>query len=197
MADNDKVNKETRLVSLRELNLWDNNGGRFVWSIKNGYPRITYFYKKEEGSTEKPKMINGPMSMSAFRAVASLIKLVTASKVDVKYEMQLRNKKYQSTEIELVSILVIARRGEKVVLGLKPNLEASAVTSTFGLGNYVDIFKDGATENELSSDISAISYADFILHVADKYTSEIQESGGIPNSERNQLPKKETYEDNF
>ena len=202
MAADENNKFETRLVSLKELNLWgDTNGGRFAWSIKNGYPRITYFFKKEENE-EKARMINGPMSMKAFRAVASLLRIVTNSKTDIAYYMKLKNKKYQSTEIELVSTLVVARRGDKVVLGLKATPEASAVTSTFGLGEYVSITKDGSDETEVSGDISALSYADFMLHVADKYTSEIQESGGVPNSERKQLPKsdykpvKEEY-DNF
>ena len=68
----------TEFIPVKDLAVWSDKGNLAV-SIKNGYPRFTYFHRDKSLGN-----IGAPMNMKTFIVVAGLIETV-AKEVSAKY----------------------------------------------------------------------------------------------------------------
>ena len=174
---------KNEIISLDALTLWGETG-RIVVSIKNGFPRFTFF-KKKENSDDRTVYTTAPMSLSGFLVVASCIDAVVASKEDLKYSLVCKNKDYDSNAVIVQAILVVARVGKDIVLGLKRDANSKADYAKFDLGMYLELFKGDASDVDVSSEGRATAFASYIRHAVDKASRMINpKKPSIPNHKR-------------
>lgn len=170
---------DTEFKAFKKMSIWGPDG-KLTFSIKNGYPRFTYFHKEEQG-----KFITAPLDVLSMAQVASIIKVVANSKEDVKYSIICKNRDYTTKEIVLQAILIIARRGDDIYIGIKPTHEAKAITVKIDMPLYVEIIKDEeTTPPRIAKASRAIAYADYILFLLAEYCVEDGDGLRIPNSDR-------------
>jgi hypothetical protein len=182
MAEDKKV--ETELIRLDALTLWGEKGNISV-SIKNGYPRFTFFFKGEKG-----KFLSAPMDIKTFGVVGTLIKRVAKSKEDLKYSIQCYNKDYNTQEKILQSILVIAKIDKDIYLGIKKDQSTPANLTKIEKSQYIEISEnDELPSDDLQITELAVTYADLIFGAILNYKSS---NDNIPNSARANTSSKPT-----
>lgn len=181
MADD---RKETELTRLDALTLWGEKGNIAV-SIKNGYPRFTFFFRGEKG-----KFISAPMDIKTFGVVGTLIKRVSKSKEDLKYSIECYNKDYNTNEKILQSILVVAKIDKEIYIGIKKDHNTPANLTKIDKSQYIKISEN---DNEPSDDLQISelgnTYADLILGAVLNYKAV---ADNIPNSARANQSSKPT-----
>lgn len=167
---------DTDLIRLDALTLWGEKGNIAV-SIKNGYPRFTFFFRGERG-----KFLSAPMDIKTFGVVGSLIKRVSKSKEDLKYSIECYNKDYNTQEKILQSILVIAKIDKEIYIGIKKDHNTPANLTKIEKSLYIKISEN---DNEPSDDLQiselGSTYADLIFGIVLNYKSN---TDNVPNSAR-------------
>lgn len=180
MADERKI--ETDLIRLDALTLWGEKGNISV-SIKNGYPRFTYFFRGEKG-----KFLSAPMDIKTFGVVGSLIKRVSKSKEDLKYSIECYNKDYNTQEKILQSILVVAKIDKEIYIGIKKDHSTPANLTKIEKSQYIKISEnDEKPSDELQVSELGNTYADLIFGVVLNYKSS---NDHVPNSLRSNQSSK-------
>lgn len=175
---------DTDLQRLDALTLWGDKGNIAV-SIKNGYPRFTYFFRGERG-----KFLSAPMDIKTFGVVGTLIKRVAKSKEDLKYSVQCYNKDYNTHEKMLQSILVIAKIDKDIYIGIKKDQQTPANLTKIEKSQYIEIVEnDDAPSDELQVSELANTYADIILGAVLNYRAS---NDNVPNSARANQSSKPT-----
>lgn len=169
---------ETTYDNFDVLNLWGGSG-RMSFSLKNSYPRLSYFHREEKG-----KFITAPMDALTALQLSNIIKLVARSKEDVKYSIVCKTRDYNTKEIILQSIIVVARRGDDILLGLKPTHDAKANTVKIGMPMYHEVSKndEASSTDRIGNTSRAIEYADVMREIILKHA--LDNKDRIPNSER-------------
>lgn len=174
MADERKI--ETELTRLDVLTLWGEKGNIAV-SIKNGYPRFTFFFKGEKG-----RFLSAPMDIKTFGVVGTLIKRVAKSKEDLKYSIECYNKDYNTQEKILQSILVIAKIDKDIYIGIKKDQSTPANLTKIERSQYIKISEnDDLPSDELQISELANTYADLIFGAILNYKAS---ADNVPNSAR-------------
>lgn len=168
--------KETELIRLDALTLWGDKGNISV-SIKNGYPRFTFFFRGEKG-----KFLSAPMDIKTFGVVGTLIKRVAKSKEDLKYSIECYNKDYNTHEKILQSILVIAKIDKDIYIGIKKDQSTPANLTKIEKSQYIKISEnDELPSDELQTNELANTYADLIFGAVLNYKAN---TDNVPNSAR-------------
>lgn len=176
--------KDTDLIKLDALVLWGEKGNISV-TIKNGYPRFTYFFKGEKG-----KFLTAPMDIKTFGVVGTLIKRVAKSKEDLKYSILCHNKDYETGNKILQSILVIAKIDKDIYIGIKKDQQTPANLTKIERSQYIEIAEnDDLPSDELQIAELANTYADIILGAVLNYKAA---NDNIPNSARANQSSKPT-----
>ena len=174
MSEEKKI--DTDLIRLDALTLWGEKGNIAV-SIKNGYPRFTFFFKGEKG-----KFLSAPMDIKTFGVVGTLIKRVSKSKEDLKYSIECYNKDYNTQEKILQSILVIAKIDKDIYIGIKKDQSTPANLTKIEKSQYIKISEnDDLPSDELQINELANTYADLIFGAVLNYKAN---TDNVPNSAR-------------
>lgn len=147
--------KESVFVNLDEFTRFSNKG-RLTLSTRNDYPRFTWFHKEEKG------FISAPMRPSNLIAVARILLDVVDSKVDRKYTVKFFNTDYETKEKVLQSIMVIARRDRKIIIGLRAAENLPLNMIIFEESAWVKIYEDDS-EHDMSGMLDAREYAEELL----------------------------------
>ncbi len=186
MAEDKKI--ETELIRLDALTLWGEKGNISV-TIKNGYPRFTFFFRGEKG-----KFLSAPMDIKTFGVVGTLIKRVAKSKEDLKYSIECYNKDYNTQEKILQSILVIAKIDKEIYIGIKKDHSTPANLTKIEKSQYIKISEnDEKPSDELQISELGNTYADLIFGVILNYKAN---TDNVPNSLRANQSSKPTSTSN-
>lgn len=162
--------------------------GRISVSIRNGYPRFTWFHWVEKG--EPAKYFTAPMDQKMFMCLASIIGVVARSKVDIKKSLECSNKDFTTKEKFVQAVIVVAKRGNKVILGMKNGgHDVKAVTVEFNLGEYGKVFTDDSPDDTGSIE-AALAYAEYMKYVLTNHTGALAMNNSVPNTVRNEIDKK-------
>ncbi len=179
----------TEFIPVKDLAVWSDKGNLSV-SIKNGYPRFTYFYRDKTLGN-----IGAPMNMKTFIVVAGLIETVAKVKEDKTFELLCYNNDPKTKEKILQGILVIARRSDDLYIGLKKTRDVKASLVKLELDKqWHELIEDGSdsTKNFDENKNAALAYAAHMRYIANKFTNK-DEGNEVPNSKRE--PVKSTQAD--
>lgn len=197
---------QTQIMSLEPLTLWGDTG-RIVVSVKNGYPRFTFFEKNNPNNPSgKAAFISAPTDMQTFIVLASLIRNVAESKEDVKYSIECKTKDVVTNNIMIQSVLVIARRGGDVIIGIKASHDAPVNYAKVTLSHWHNIIKDddASTSEDISVRERAKAYSRYMMYVAQRQVETMDGEAfvrsNIPNSKRanaSQAPTKKPNADEY
>ena len=181
------VEKGNEWVAIDPLTLWGKDG-RIAVSFRNGYPRFTWFYRTEKG--EQSKFFSAPMSGKMFMALASAIRVVAKSKVDIKKSLECSNKDFNTKEKILQAVVVVARKGNRIYFGMKNGShDVKANVVEFDLGEYGKMFTDDSMDDTGPVE-AAISYANYMDYVLLVNSNTMPMNGSVPNTVRNEIDKK-------
>lgn len=174
-------------INIDPLGMWGKDG-RISVSFRNGYPRFTWFHRTEAG--EKAKFFTAPMNQSMFMCLASLIRIVAKSKVDIKKSLECSNKEYSTKEKIIQGVIVIAKRGNKIIFGMKNGgHDAKTMYAEFSLGEYGKVFTDDSVEDTGSIE-AALAYANYMDYVLLSNAGTLPVNGSVSNTVRNEIDKK-------
>lgn len=184
MAD---VVKGNEWVNIDPLGLRSKDG-RISVSIRNGYPRFTWFHWVEKG--EPAKFFTAPMDQKMFMCLSSIIGVVARSKVDIKKSLECSNRDFTTKEKFIQAVIIVAKRGNKVILGMKNGgHDVKAVTVEFSLGEYGKVFTDDSPDDTGSIE-AALAYAEYMKYVLTNHTGTLAINSSVPNTVRNEIDKK-------
>lgn len=181
------VEKGNEWVSIDPLTLWGKDG-RIAVSFRNGYPRFTWFYRTEKG--EQAKFFSAPMSGKMFMALASAIRVVARSKVDIKKSLECSNKDFNTKEKILQAVIVVAKKNNKIYFGMKNGShDVKANVVEFDLGEYGKMFTDDSVDDTGSIE-AALAYANYMDYVLLVNSNTMPMNGSVPNTVRNEIDRK-------
>jgi len=161
-------------ITLDALTLFGDSG-TIKFSVRKGYPQITFFAKKENQS-DRTVFVNAPMKMEGLLVLASYLKLCADSKEDVKFSLYCYNKDWDSddpTAKKLHSIVVVARVGDDVILGLKKDNDTKAQYAKHVIDNYMTVDTNDGQTYRASVNAKVYANVSYLHYVVDKYTSKI------------------------
>lgn len=186
-----EVTKGNEWVGIDPLTLWGKEG-RIAVSLRNGYPRFTWFHRTEKG--EPAKFFTAPMNTSMFLCLASMIKTVSASKTDIKMSLECGNRDYNTKEKIIQAVIIIAKRGNKIIFGMKNGGHDSKTSyAEFSLGEYGKVFVDDSQE-DVGSISAALAYASYMEYIISVNHNTLAVNNSVPNTVRNEIDKKKTEE---
>lgn len=166
----------TEVIPLKELTL-RSSLGNLVFSIKNSFIKITFFFtEKNQG------ILSGSMNINTFSVLAGFVESIVASKEDKKYELLCFGNDYNTKEKVLQSVIVVARRGDELYMGIKKTRENSAVLSKLELNEWNKIYSKGieVTSSRVINNEAALGYAAQMRYVISKYANIQPEGGTVP-----------------
>lgn len=185
MANEEKL--PTEMLPLNELTIWGQKG-TLKASIKNGFPRFVFFLT--EGG-----FITIPLGLSMYVVIPKLIDRVVESKEDVKYTLECSNNDWETKEMIVVGYLVIARRGNKIMMAVKRNATSESYHVELSTTKWVRVHKNDDVDNIVGETMNATAtgYADMIrLGITANYHV-MTAKNNVPNSERSNKSSKPDY----
>ncbi len=141
----------TEIESIDMLTTWGGTGN-LVASIKNGYPRFTFFQR-----SDRTKFITAPMDIKTFGAVGYLIRDLAASNTDLRYELECKNLEKETKKIFLQAILVLARINNSLYIGIKKDHTSPDNLTKIDSSDYIKL-EENSTEIRKETQVGNIGY---------------------------------------
>lgn len=175
----------TEISNIDALTTWGDKG-YVVGSIKNGHPRLTYFFKDNNGKDRK--FITAAMDIKTFGVVGYIFKLLSNTKLDTKYTLECFTRDLETKNKILACVLIISRVNNEIFINIKKEHNSS--------DNLVKL--EPSRLNKIKENNEDITKSFYIDNLALVYSNIIRNSiliykpskFNVPNSKRKEQSNK-------